>query len=98
VGDLVPPYVIFERRIMKGKIAAYHQNVGQVLSEGNVYNFNIKCVQGAIKNHQEFEFELDEHGKVKVIYGNGVEKPSVPKMKKEKKQDTEEKTFLTEEN
>jgi hypothetical protein len=83
---------------MKGKIAAYHQNVGQVLSEGNVYNFNIKCVQGAIKNHQEFEFELDEHGKVKVIYGNGVEKPSVPKMKKEKKQDTEEKTFLTEEN
>ncbi len=83
---------------MKGKIAAYHQNVGQVLSEGNVYNFNIKCVQGGIKNHQEFEFELDEHGKVKVIYGNGSEKPSVPKMKKEKKQDTEEKTFLTEEN
>ena len=83
---------------MKGKIAAYHQNVGQVLSEGNVYNFHIKCVQGAIANHQEFEFELDEHGKVKVIYGNGAEKPSVPKMKKEKKQDKKEKTFLTEEN
>ena len=107
-GGFIPPYVIFERSVMKGKIAAYHQNVGQVLSEGNVYNFNIKCVQGATKNHQEFEFELDEHGKVKVIYGNGAEKSSVPKMKKEKKQDTEEKniffsddeekTFLTEEN
>jgi len=60
---------------MKGKIAAYHQNVGQVLSEGNVYNFHIRCVQGAIINNQEFEFELDEHGKVKVIYGNGAEKP-----------------------
>ena len=47
-----------ERSIMKGKIAAYHQNVGQVLSEGNVYNFHIKCVQGAIANNQEFEFEL----------------------------------------
>ncbi len=87
-----------ERSVMKGKIAAYHQNVGQVLSEGNVYNFHIRCVQGAIANNQEFEFELDEHGKVKVIYGNGAETPSVPKMKKEKKQDKKEKTFLTEEN
>ena len=83
---------------MRGKIAAYHQNMGQVLSEGNVYNFHIRCVQGTIANHQELEFELDENGKVKIIYGNGAEKPSVPKMKKEKKQNKEEKTFLTEEN
>ena len=81
---------------MKGKIAAYHQNVGQILSEGNVYNFHINCVQGGIKNHKEFDFELDEHGKVKVIYGNGAEGPSVQKVTKEE-EDTEEKTFLTEE-
>ena len=74
---------------MKGKIAAYHQNMGQVLSEGNVYNFHINCVQGSIKNHQEFDFELDEHGKVKVIYGNGAEGPSVQKVTKEE-EDTEE--------
>ena len=85
---------------MKGKIAAYHQNVGQVLSEGNVYNFHINCVQGGIKNGEDFEFELDEHGGVKVIYGNGAEKPSVLKVKKEKKKSsphTWAKTFLTEE-
>ena len=39
---------------------------------------------------------LIKAGKVKVIYGNGAEGPSVQKVKKEKK-DTEEKTFLTEE-
>jgi len=83
---------------MKGTIAAYHQNVGQVLCEGNVYNFHISCVQGGIKNHQEFEFELDENGKIKVIYGNGSENPSVQRVKKEKKRNTKEKTFLTEEN
>ena len=84
---------------MKGKIAAYHQNVGQVLSEGNVYNFHINQVQGGIKNHQEFEFELDEHGKVKVIYGNGAEGPSghVASDNTEEDTDTDGKTFLTEE-
>ena len=88
--------MLFERRIMKGKIAAYHQNVGQILSEGNVYNFNIKLVQGSIKNHKEFDFELDEAGKVKVIYGNGAEGPS-DHVADENTEDTEEKTFLTEE-
>ena len=44
---------------MKGKVVGYQQNVGQVLSEGNVYNFHINCVQGAISNNQDFEFELD---------------------------------------
>ena len=85
---------------MKGKVQAYSQNVGQVLSEGNVYNFHINCVQGGIKNEQEFEFELDEHGGVKVIYGNGAEKPPVLKVKREKKKSsphTWAKTFLTEE-
>jgi hypothetical protein len=88
--------MLFERRNMKGKVSGYHQNVGQILSEGNIYNFHIDLVQGGIKNEQDFEFELDEHGKVKVIYGNGSEGPSVQKVTKEKK-DAEEKTFLTEE-
>ena len=85
---------------MKGKVVSYHQNVGKVLSEGNVYNFHINCVQGGIKNGEDFEFELDEHGGVKVIYGNGAEKPSVLKLKREKKKSsphTWAKTFLTEE-
>ena len=83
---------------MKGKIAAYHQNVGQILSEGNVYNFHINQVQGGIKNHQDFEFELDEAGKVKVIYGNGAEGPSDHVADDNTEDtDTEEKTFLTEE-
>ena len=91
--------MLFEKeRIMKGKIAAYHQNVGQVLSEGNVYNFHINCVQGSIKNHQEFDFELDEHGKVKVIYGNGADSHSGHVASDNTEDtDTEEKTFLTEE-
>ena len=87
---------------MKGKVKGYHQNVGKVLSEGNVYNFHINCVQGGIKNGEDFEFELDEHGGVKVIYGNGAEKPSVVKVKKESRKKkssphTWAKTFLTEE-
>ena len=83
---------------MKGKVVGISQNVGQVLTEGNVYNFHINCVQGAITNNQDFEFELDEHGSVRVIYGNGAEKPSVIKVKKEKKKEsTGTKTFLTEE-
>ena len=66
----------------------------------NVYNFHINCVKGGIKNGDDFEFELDEHGGVKVIYGNGAEKPSVLKLKREKKKTsphTWAKTFLTEE-
>ena len=78
---------------MKGKVVGYQQNVGQVLSEGNVYNFHINCVQGAISNNQDFEFELDEHGGVRVIYGNGSEKPIVGKIKKEKKKEHKGKTF-----
>ena len=81
---------------MKGTVKGYHQNMGQVLSEGNVYNFHINCVQGHIKNEQEFEFELGESGKVKVIYGNGAEGPS-DHVADENTEDTEEKTFLTEE-
>ena len=54
----------------KGKIGGFHLNTGQVLSEGNVYNFHINNVQGGIQNQQEIEFELDEDGNVKGIYLN----------------------------
>ena len=85
----------------KGKIGGFHMNTGKVLSEGNVYNFNISSVQGSISNQQEIEFELDEHGNVKVIFGTGAQKPTkapVP-IKKENSSNKpkETKVFLTEE-
>ena len=87
-----------ERDVMKGKIAAYHSGSGQVLSEGNAYHFHINIVQGQITNCTEVEFEVNENGKLKVIYGNGAEPQRVPKIKKErKKQKTTGKVFLTEE-
>jgi len=83
---------------MKGKIAAYHSGSGQVLSEGHAYNFHINIVQGQITNGTEVEFEVNENGKLKVIYGNGAEPQRVPKIKKErKKPKTVGKMFLTEE-
>lgn len=82
----------------KGKIAAFHNTTGQVLSEGNVYNFNVNIVQGIIQNQTEIEFELDSNGNVKVIYGDGAEKPQ-PKIKKKKQEskNTSSKILLTEE-
>jgi hypothetical protein len=90
----------------KGKIGGFHSGTGQVLSEGNVYNFTINVVQGVIENQSEIEFDLDEHGKIKVIYGKGGEKvipapvaapkPAPPK-KKQEEQDNTSKILLTEE-
>jgi hypothetical protein len=80
----------------KGKIAAFHDRTGQVLSEGNVYNFNVNIVQGVIQNQAEIEFELDENGNIKVIYGKRVEKPQ-PKKKKQESKSTSSKILLTEE-
>ena len=80
----------------KGKIAAFHDRTGQVLSEGNVYNFNVNVVQGVIQNQAEIEFELDENGNVKVIYGGGAEKPQ-PKRKKQESKNKKNKILLTEE-
>ena len=83
---------------MKGKVVAYHQNVGHILNEGNIYHFHINQVQGRIKNEQEFEFELGENGKVKVIYGNGADSPA-GHVASDNTEDTntDGKTFLTEE-
>ena len=87
----------------KGKIGGLHGNTGQILSEGNVYNFNVNVVDGVLKNHQEIEFELNDDGSVKVIYGTGATKPTkapVPKQKIKQKENTvkaDNRDFLTEE-
>ena len=82
----------------KGKIGGFHLNTGQVLSEGNVYNFHINNVQGGIQNQQEIEFELDEDGNVKVIFGTGAQKPTKAPVKKESSSEKKNtKVLLTEE-
>jgi hypothetical protein len=82
----------------KGKIAAFHNRTGQILSEGNIYNFNVSIVRGGIRNHEEIEFELDENGNVKIIYGKGAEKPKpVNKKKKQESKGNTTKILLTEE-
>ena len=89
--------------MLKGKIGGFHGNVGQVLSEGNVYNFHINNVQGSISNQQEIEFELDDEGNVKIIFGTGANKPTKkPVVEPTKQKETtsaklRKKVFLTEE-
>jgi hypothetical protein len=80
----------------KGKIAYFHNQEGQILSEGNVYNFNINNVKGELDGTTEFEFEIDNMGNLKVIYGKGAEKPQ-PKKKKQESKNTSSKILLTEE-
>ena len=94
----------------KGQIGGLHGNTGQILSEGNVYNFNVNIVDGGIKNRQEIEFELNDDGSVKVIYGIGATKPTkapVSKQKQNKKENitssspsklVDNRELLTEEN
>jgi len=77
--------------MLKGKIGGLHLNTGQILSEGNVYNFNVEIVDGGIRNHQEVEFELSPDGNVKIIYGTGANKPTnKPKPTKKKENITSE--------
>ena len=63
--------------MLKGKIGGLFGQTGQVLSEGNTYNFNISVVDGRITNGNEVEFELDG-STVKVIYGLDSKKPVIP--------------------
>ena len=83
----------------KGFIGGFHGNVGQVLSEGNIYNFNINIVKGVIANQQEVEYELDAEGNVKLIIGTGANKPV--EQKEPQKETTSaklrKKSLLTEE-
>jgi len=80
----------------KGKVGGLHGNVGQILSEGNVYNFHIKNVEGGIFNGKEIDFELDEYGNVKVIFGDGKPKKKSSKKVKKETINIDTKEFLTE--
>ena len=83
----------------KGKIGGLHLNTGQVLSEGNVYNFNMTNVNGSIENHQEIDFELDDEGNIKIIFGTGAQKPTKAPVQTKKENSSKKSTqvFLTEE-
>ena len=72
--------------MLKGKIGGLHLNTGQILSEGNVYNFNVEIVDGGVQNQQEVEFELNPDGNVKIIYGAGANK-TTNKLKPTKKKE-----------
>ena len=86
----------------KGKIAALYGEHGQVIHEGNAYNFVTTIVDGGVKNHQEVEFEFDETNfNIKVIFGNGAKKPEPTPKKKQKENTTsklvDNRDLLTEE-
>ena len=75
----------------KGRIAALYGEHGQVIHEGNAYNFTTTVVDGGVKNHQEVEFEFDESQvRIKVIFGNCSKKPT-PAPKKKQKENTSSK-------
>ena len=87
----------------KGTVVALHGEHGQIMHEGNAYNFNIMIADGGIANQQEVEFEFTKDGKVKIIYGVGSIKKikQTPSPKQAKKENTtsklDTKVLITEE-
>ena len=84
----------------KGTVVALYGEHGQIMYEGQYYNFNTMVVQGGVKNQLEVDFEFTDQAKIKVIYGTGAKKAPAPvQTKKEnssaKLKDT--KVLLTEE-
>ena len=85
----------------KVTVVALYGEHGQIMYEGQYYNFNTMVVQGGVKNQLEVDFEFTDQAKIKVIYGTGANKPTkaTAPIKKEnssaKLKDT--KVFLTEE-
>jgi len=84
-----------------GKIVGLHGEHGQVLHEGTCYNFNTMIVDGGVSNQQEVEFEFNEQGKVKIIFGAGAQKPTKAPAPIKKENSSSKlkntKVFLTEE-
>ena len=65
-----------------GKVGGLHGGMGQLVSEGNYYYFEMDNVEGFVQNGQEVTFELASNGSIKVIYGDGAKKPTnTPKPK-----------------
>ncbi len=54
----------------RGIISGLYENNGKILSGGNVYNFNLNIAKGFIENGKEINFEIDESGNVKVVFGS----------------------------
>jgi len=84
----------------KGTVVALYGEHGQIMYEGQYYNFNTMIVEGGVKNQLEVDFEFTDRAKIKVIYGTGATKAPAPvQTKKEnssaKLKDT--KVLLTEE-
>jgi len=79
----------------KGTIASFHNNCGELVSEGVTYNFHIDIVEGGVALNKEVEFELDNGGYVKIVYGQGANKSQPVKKKQESKSNTT-KILLTE--
>tara|TARA_B100000029_G_scaffold241818_1_gene239138 strand:- start:1022 stop:1282 length:261 start_codon:yes stop_codon:yes gene_type:complete len=81
-----------------GKVGGLHGGMGQLVSEGNYYYFEMDSVEGFIQNGQEVTFELASNGSVKVIYGDGAKKPkNAPKPKqKENTAKADNRELLTE--
>jgi len=81
-----------------GKVGGLHGGMGQLVSEGNYYYFEMDSVEGFIQNGQEVTFELASNGSVKVIYGDGAKKPTnAPKPKqKENTAKADNRELLTE--
>ena len=88
----------------KGTVVALYGEHGQIMYDGEYYNFNTMVVEGGIKNQLEVDFEFTDNAKIKVIYGTGATKvtkePAPVQTKKENSsakllKDT--KVFLTEE-
>ena len=55
-----------------GKVGGLHGGMGQLVSEGNYYYFEMDNVEGFDQNGQEVTFELASNGSIKVIYGDGA--------------------------
>ena len=59
----------------KGIIGGLMGETGTVITKDGGYNFNIRVVDGIIKNGQEVEFEVEGNA-IKTIYGEGSKKPT----------------------
>jgi len=86
----------------KGTVVALYGEHGQIMYEGQYYNFNTMIVEGGVKNQLEVEFEFTGQSKIKVIYGTGATKAPAPASIQTKKENSsaklkDTKVLLTEE-